>query len=76
MFLFKRKKIKYQYPEKAKYKLNDYVTFRHNKELYFGYICSARINEDKIVYTIQTEGECPSMIYNYKEEDILEVKNA
>ena len=36
--------------------------------MYFGYICSAKTCDNKIIYTIQTEGECPSMIFNYKEE--------
>ena len=71
MCLFKKKKIKYKYPETAKYKLNDFINFIHNKELYFGYICGAKVVDGKIIYTIQTEGECPSMIFNYKEEDIL-----
>ena len=72
--LFKRKKIKYQYPEQAKYQLDDYVNFRYRKELYFGHICSARVNDNKVVYTIQIEGQCPSLIYNFDEEDIIGIK--
>ena len=74
MCLFKRKKIKYQYPEKAKYQLDDYVNFRYRNELYFGYICSAKINDGKVIYTIQIEGQCPSFIYNFNEEDIIGIK--
>ena len=38
----------------------------------FGYIYDAMIDDDnKIVYTIQIAGQCPALIYNYKEEDII-----
>ena len=73
MCLFRRK-YKYKYPELAKYKLNDYINFRHNNELYFGYVISAKINENKVIYTIQVEGQCPFLISNYKEEDIIGLK--
>ena len=74
MCFFRRKKIKYKYPEQAKYKLDDYVNFRYRNELYFGHICSAKINEGKVIYTIQIEGQCPSFIYNFNEEDIIGIK--
>ncbi len=74
MCLFKKRKT-YKYPETAKYQLNDYINFRYNKELYFGYVCSAKIDDsNKIIYTIQIEGQCPSFIYNFKEEDIIGLK--
>lgn len=71
MFLFRRKN---KYPEIAKYKKGDFVNFRYRKELYFGYIFEAFLKEDKIVYTIQLGGQCPSFIYEYKEEDIIGIK--
>jgi hypothetical protein len=74
MFLFRKKKPKY--PEKAKYKIRDYVNFRYNNELYFGYIYMAYKDKEtnKITYTIQIAGQCPSFIHNYIEEDIIGYK--
>ena len=71
--LFKRKKKKY--PESAKYQLGDFVNFRYLNELYFGYIYGAKeVMYGKITYTIQIGGQCPALIYDYKEEDILGIK--
>ena len=73
--MFFRKK-KNKYPEEAKYKIRDFVNFRYNNELYFGYIYDASINEEtlEIIYTIQVCGQCPIFIYNYKEKDIIGLK--
>lgn len=68
---FKRKN---KFPENTKYKKGDFVNFRYRNELYFGYIYMAYINEGKITYTIQIGGQCPSFIYDYKEEDIIGLK--
>ena len=72
MLFFKKKK---KYPEIAKYKDGDYVNFRYRNELYFGYIYDAKVDsENKVIYTIQIAGQCPALIYNYKEEDIIGLK--
>lgn len=69
--LFKKK----NYPEAAKYKKGDFVNFHRRGELCFGYIYEAFIDgEGKIYYTIQLGGQCPALIYNWKEEDILGLK--
>jgi hypothetical protein len=69
---FKRKP---KYPENAKYKIRDFVNFRYHNELYFGYIYDAKTDDDgKISYTIQICGQCPFLIYNYKEENIIGLK--
>lgn len=71
--MFFKKKIKY--PEQAKYKIRDFVNFRYQNELFFGYIYDAKIDENnKIRYTIQICGQCPYLIYDYKEEDIIGLK--
>ena len=31
-------------------------------------------NDGKITYTIQIGGQCPALLYNWKEEDILGLK--
>lgn len=66
---FKKRK---KYPQNAKYKKGDYVNFRFRNDLYFGYIFEAKENtQGKILYTIQIAGQCPALIKDYKEEDIL-----
>lgn len=69
---FKRKE---KYPGLAKYKKGDFVNFRYRNELYFGYIYMAYNKDNNITYTIQIGGQCPSFIYDYKEEDIIGLKN-
>jgi hypothetical protein len=71
---FRRKK---KYPENAKYKDGYYVNFRYRKELYFGYIYDAKVDkEGRVLYTIQIAGQCPALIYDYKEEDIIGLKKS
>ena len=72
MCLFRKKE---KYPKEAKYKKKDYVNFRFRGELYFGYIFEAKTgNDGKITYTIQVAGQCPALIKDYKEEDIIGLK--
>ena len=60
MLFFKKKK---KYPEIAKYKKGDYINFRYRNELYFGYIYDATVDcENKVFYTIQIAGQCPSLM--------------
>ncbi len=66
--IFKKKPI---YPEIAKYKIRDFVRFRHRGELHFGFIHEARVENGEVLYTIQMGGECPTFVYNYKEENIV-----
>lgn len=69
--LFKKNK----WPENAKYKKGDFVNFRRRGELSFGYIYEAFLDkEGTITYTIQIGGQCPALIYNWKEEEILGLK--
>ena len=73
--MFFNRKRKKKFPSEAKYKLSDYVYFRYRGELYFGYIYDAKeVMYGKITYTIQIGGQCPALIYDYKEEDILGLK--
>lgn len=70
--LFKKKK---KYPETAKYKEDDLVTFRYRDDLSFGYIYDAKIDADgKVSYTIQLGGQCPALLYDFKEENIIGLK--
>ena len=75
MFLNKLFKKKEKYPEQAKYKKGDFVNFRRRGDLSFGYIYEAFLDEEgKVYYTIQIGGQCPALIYNWKEEDIMGLK--
>lgn len=70
--LFKKKD---KYPEAAKYKKGDFVNFRRRDDLCFGFIYEAFENKDgNISYTIQIGGQCPALLYGWKEEDILGIK--
>lgn len=68
-----KKKVKY--PQNAKYQKSDFVTFRRRGDLSFGWIYDARLDSDgKVLYTIQIGGQCPALIYDFKEEDIIGLK--
>lgn len=68
-FGFKKKK---SYPERAKYKVGELVRFRRRNELSFGFIYEAfEDREGHITYTIQIGGQCPSFLYDFREEDII-----
>jgi len=70
--IFKKKKKNNVFPENAKYKFRDFVRFRHRGEVSCGFIHEAFADEQgNITYTLQKGGECPVLIYNYKEEDII-----
>lgn len=76
MFLDKLFKKKDKYPVDAKYKKGDFVNFRRRDDLCFGYIYEAFKEKDgKITYTIQIAGQCPALLYNWKEEDIIGLKS-
>ena len=65
--LFKKRK----YPVNAKYKKGDMINFRYRGELMFGYAYDAKEEDGKIIYLIQTGGQCPGFIENFNEEDII-----
>lgn len=69
--IFKKKPRKPDWPDEAKYKPRDFVRFRHRGELHFGFVHEARVEDGEVIYTIQMGGECPTFVYNYKEEKIV-----
>ncbi len=70
MLFFKR------YPKNARYQKKDFVNFRRRGELCFGWIYDAKSDKaGNVTYTIQVGGQCPSFIYNFKEDDIIGIKN-
>lgn len=69
--LFKKKAPKETWPLDAKYKYRDFVRFRHRGELHFGFVHEARVENGEVIYTLQMGGECPTFVYNYKEDQIV-----
>ena len=69
--IFKKKPKKPSWPEEAIFKPRDFVRFRHRGELHFGFVHEARIEDGEVIYTIQMGGECPTFVYNYKENQIV-----
>ena len=66
MCFFKR------YPKTAKYQKRDFVNFKRRGEFCFGWIYDAsKDKQGNITYTIQIGGQCPALIYDYREEDII-----
>ena len=59
----------------AKYKKGDLVNFRYRGELHFAFIYEIFVDKDSNVsYTLQLGGQCPALLYGWKEEDILGLK--
>ena len=74
MCLFKRK------PKKvieSKFHDGEYVRFRYRGELTTGWIYNIYENEGGVIYDIQIGGQCPAILYGFKEEQLtsLEKKN-
>lgn len=69
--IFKKKSTQNMWPEEAKYKMRDFVRFRHRGELHFGFVHEARVEDGEVIYTLQMGGECPTFVYNYKEDKIV-----
>ena len=71
MFFFKKK-----YPAAAKYKVKDFINFYHRGEMRFAWIYDAEIDKSSgaVSYTMQVGGQCPALIYNVPESDIIGLK--
>lgn len=71
MFFFKKK-----YPAAAKYHLKDRVNFYHRGEMRFAWVYDATVDKASgaVVYTLQVGGQCPALIYNVAETDIIGLK--
>ena len=70
MFFFKKK-----YPVAAKYKEKDFVNFYHRGDMRFGWIYDAKVDKTGTVsYTIQIGGQCPALLYDMPENDIIGLK--
>lgn len=64
-----------RYPKAAKYQKKDFVNFMRRGELCFGWIYDAKVDKrGNVTYTLQIGGQCPSFLYNFKEENIVGLK--
>ena len=71
MFLFKKK-----YPAVAKYKEQDFVNFYHRGDMRFAWVYDAKVDKTTgaVSYTLQVGGQCPALIYDVPESDIIGLK--
>lgn len=71
MFFFQKK-----YPAAAKYKLKDFVNFYHRGEMRFAWVYDAKVDKTsgEILYTMQVGGQCPALVYDVSETDIIGLK--
>lgn len=71
---FFRKKPKVQIH--GKYFVGQFVHFRYRADLKPGYVYSIHLDKDNnVVYDIQVGGECPAVIVNIKEEEIVTISS-
>lgn len=55
----------------GKFKKGDFVRFRYNNELTFGFVWAAHYDiENRLVYTVQVGGQCPWFAEDVLESDI------
>ena len=71
---FFRKKVRVQV--NGKFKLGESIRFRYRGEICPGYIYKVYLDKDQhVVYDVQIGGECPTVIVNIKEEEILKISS-
>ncbi len=67
--------FKKRYPIAAKYQRDDFVNFNRRGEMRFGWIYDASVDKGgHVTYTMQIGGQCPSLLYEIPEEDILGIR--
>ena len=71
MWPFKKK-----YPATTKYRLRDCVRFYHRGDMRFAWIYDAKVDKatGTVSYTLQVGGQCPALIYDVPETDIIGLK--
>lgn len=71
MFFKKKKQVKINPEINSKFKLNDYVDFFHNDDLYFGHVSNIYLDDNgKVLYDIDIAGQCPATLVGIKEEKV------
>lgn len=71
MWPFKKK-----YPAAAKYGLRDCVRFYHRGDMRVAWVYGAAVDKKSaaVTYTLQVGGQCPALIYDVPEGDIIGLK--
>ncbi len=70
MCLFKKKKPKIEI--NSKFKKGELVSFFYRGDLKFGFVYGIKLNEEsKVIYDIQIGGECPAIIKDIRELDLV-----
>ena len=71
---FFKKKNKIQI--NSKFQLKEFVRFRYRGEVNPGYIYRIHLDENNnVLYDVQIGGECPAVIVNIKEEEIIKISS-
>ncbi len=74
MCFFKKKK---QQHIDSKYQINDFINFRYKGDICPGYIYDVhQLESGEIVYDIQIGGECPAIVKEVREVNIIPTKTA
>ena len=74
MCFFRKKKKKVEVH--GKYQIGESVRFKYRGEVCPGYIYKVYLDKDQhVVYDVQIGGECPTVIVNIKEEEILKISS-
>ena len=71
MCFFRKKKKEIN----TKYKMKDFVSFKYRGERCFGWIYEIHYKEgEETIYDIQIGGQCPAILYNFKESQLTKIE--
>ena len=70
---FKKRSKAVSYPD-SKYKINEYVDFFHNDDLYFGHISNIYLDsKGDVLYDIDIAGQCPAALIGISEKKVVRI---
>ena len=73
MCFFKKKKPKIEI--NSKFKMGEAISFFYKGDLKFGFVHNIKLSsEGKVIYDIQIGGECPAIINDVREIDLIKEK--
>ena len=72
MFFRKKKKITIEII--SKFKLNDFVDFHYNDDIYFGKISNIYLDgSGEVLYDIDIAGQCPATLTEISENKLIRI---
>ena len=72
MFFRKKKKITIEII--SKFKLNDFVDFHYNDDIYFGKISNIYLDgSGEVLYDIDIAGQCPATLTGISENKVIRI---